>query len=49
VIDKISFAGYNQVLGGMSKTLKSFTKCHQQGDFCQLEAIGKGSDLQKPK
>jgi hypothetical protein len=51
VIDEISFASYNQVLGGISKKLKAFTECHENiygkhgicflGDFCQLEAIGK--------
>jgi hypothetical protein len=51
VIDEISFASYQQVLGGISKNLKSFTECHENiygkhgicflGDFCQLEAIGR--------
>jgi hypothetical protein len=50
IIDEISFASYNRILGTISKNLKSFTECHEHiygkhnicflGDFCQLEAIG---------
>ena len=50
VIDEISFAAYNSVLGKISNNLKTFTECQEYiygkhaicflGDFCQLETIG---------
>ena len=50
VIDEISFAAYNSILGKISNNLKGFTECQEYiygkhaicflGDFCQLEAIG---------
>ena len=50
VIDEISFASYETVLGKLSHNLKGFTECYEHlygkhaiaflGDFCQLEPIG---------
>ena len=50
IIDEISFADYDQVLGKISSNLQNFTQCREWqygktaicflGDFCQLEAIG---------
>jgi hypothetical protein len=52
VIDEISFAAYHSVLVKISDNLKEFTECQKYiygkhdicflGDFCQLEAIGRG-------
>jgi hypothetical protein len=51
VIDEISFASYDEVLGGTSKNLQTFTQCQRHiygkhgicflGDFCQLDPVGK--------
>ena len=50
IIDEISFADYDLVLGKVSANLQAFTECHEfqygkhaicfLGDFCQLETIG---------
>ena len=50
IIDEISFADYDKVLGKISCNLQNFTQCRNWlygktaicflGDFCQLEAIG---------
>jgi hypothetical protein len=51
IIDEISFAGYDKVLGGVSHFLQNATECNTfqygstaicfLGDFCQLETIDK--------
>ena len=50
IIDEISFADYDLVLGKVSANLQAFTECCEfqygkhaicfLGDFCQLETIG---------
>ena len=50
VVDEVSFADYDQVLGVLNERLRAFTQCSTRtygtmpiaflGDFCQLECIG---------
>ena len=50
IVDEVSFANYDSVLGKLSRHLQLFTNCTQYqygkmpiaflGDFCQLETIG---------